>query len=82
MFMINHNLNGKLWGYLLPDYYAIRTTNSVASIIANSDGCAVFSGGKATSFVMLDWVNVGTKMYVVDVLNGFRPRSHPAMAPP
>jgi hypothetical protein len=56
---------------LVPDYLAAPTTNGVPSILANSNGCAAFSGGKATSFVMLDFVDIGKGLEAVDILNGF-----------
>ena len=71
MFMINHNLNAKIFGILIPEYIDASTTNSVGSIIANSNGCAPYSGGKATNFVLLDFVEVGEGMQAVDILNGF-----------
>lgn len=57
---------------LIPDLIRLPVTNSVTSILADSNGCAPFSGGKATSFVMLDFVDVGQGMKAVDALNGFR----------
>jgi len=103
MFLINHNLNiklfrkrepgsgGNLTGVVpravndagnvksraeedsirIPDIFHIDTTNGVPSIVANSDGCAAFSGGKATNFALLDFVNRGEGVMAVDVLNGF-----------
>lgn len=56
---------------LVPDYLSTPTTNSMRSILADSNGCAPFSGGKATNFVMLDFVEVGEGMRAVDRLNGF-----------
>jgi hypothetical protein len=56
---------------LVPDYFDANTTNGVPSILANSNGCAAFSGGKATSFVMLDFVDIGKGLEAVDILNGF-----------
>ncbi|KIM24419.1 hypothetical protein M408DRAFT_331786 [Serendipita vermifera MAFF 305830] len=57
---------------LIPDLIHLPITNGVPSILADSNGCAPFSGGKATSFVMLDFVDVGQGMKAVDILNGFR----------
>jgi hypothetical protein len=56
---------------LLPDYFDANTTNGVPSILANSNRCAAFSGGKATSFVMLDFVDIGKGLEAVDILNAF-----------
>jgi hypothetical protein len=62
--------SSQLSSILVPDYIDASTTNSVASIIANSNGCAPYSGGKATSFVLLDFVDIGEGMKAVDILNG------------
>ena len=72
---INNGINqGKdaLGDVLVPDLIHLPTTNGVSSILADSNGCSQFSGGKATSFVMLDFVDVGQGMKAVDALNGFR----------
>jgi hypothetical protein len=71
MFLINHNLNTEIFGNLVPDYIQAPTTNSVASILANSNGCSPYSGGKAPNFVLLDFIDVGQGMQAVDILNGF-----------
>jgi len=55
---------------LVPDFIHAPETNSVGSIVADSNGCAPFSGGKATNFVMLDFVDVGEGLKAVDYLNG------------
>ena len=71
---INSGVNdGKntLDSVLVPDYLKTQTTNSIRSILADSNGCSSFSGGKATSFVMLDFVEVGEGLKAVDRLNGF-----------
>jgi hypothetical protein len=57
--------------FLVSDFPDASTTNGVPSILANSNGCAPFSGGKATSFVMIDFVDIGKGMEAVDILNGF-----------
>ncbi|KAF8919532.1 PLC-like phosphodiesterase [Mucidula mucida] len=60
MSMLNHNLNIELFGsILIPDYGSARETNSMPSILANSNGCASLAGGVAANFVMLDFVNIG-----------------------
>lgn len=56
---------------LVPDFIHTPGTNAVPSVLADSNGCAPFSGGKATNFVMLDFVDIGEGMKAVDVLNGF-----------
>lgn len=60
----------ELSGVLVPDYIKAPKTNSIVSIVANSDGCAAYSGGKATNFVMLDFVNIGEGIKAVSRLNG------------
>jgi len=62
--------SSELSSILIPDYIQAPTTNSVASILANSNGCAPYSGGKAPSFVLLDFVDIGEGMKAVDILNG------------
>ncbi|KAH8929386.1 hypothetical protein BT69DRAFT_1311196 [Atractiella rhizophila] len=56
---------------LVPDFFNAGTTNSQASILSNVNGCAPLAGGKATSFVMIDWVDIGAGKATVDKLNGF-----------
>lgn len=56
---------------LIPDFLGAPITNGVPSIIADADGCTQFSGGKAPSFVLLDFVNIGEGMKAVNLLNGF-----------
>ncbi|KAF5375993.1 hypothetical protein D9757_008857 [Collybiopsis confluens] len=70
--MLNHNLDTNLFGtgILVSDPGAASTTNGVASIIANSNGCAPLVGGVAPNFVMLDFVNIGQGLQAVNQLNG------------
>ncbi|KAJ3792954.1 PLC-like phosphodiesterase [Lentinula aff. detonsa] len=70
--MLNHNLDIDVFGtgVLVSDPEDASTTNGVASIIANANGCAPLAGGVAPNFVMLDFVNIGAGMQAVDQLNG------------
>jgi hypothetical protein len=56
---------------LVPDFLDATTTNGVGSILADANGCASFSGGKAPSFVLLDFVDLGEGVKAVNLLNGF-----------
>ncbi|KAJ7587186.1 PLC-like phosphodiesterase [Mycena floridula] len=69
--MLNHNLNIDIFGILLSDPEQAGTTNGVPSILANANGCTSLAGGVAPNFVMLDYVNIGSGMQAVNLLNGF-----------
>ncbi|KAF9056920.1 PLC-like phosphodiesterase [Rhodocollybia butyracea] len=69
--LLNHNLDVSVLGILLPNLADAATTNGVASIIADSNGCTAFTGGLAANFVLLDWVDIGEGPQAVDQLNGF-----------
>lgn len=56
---------------LIPHFLDASKTNSVGSILADANGCAGFSGGKAPSFVLLDFIDLGEGRKAVDLLNGF-----------
>jgi hypothetical protein len=43
----------------------------VFRILANANGCAPLGGGRAPSFLLLDYVNIGDGVKAADVLNGF-----------
>ncbi|KIK56552.1 hypothetical protein GYMLUDRAFT_47067 [Collybiopsis luxurians FD-317 M1] len=70
--MLNHNLDVNVLdtGVLVSDPEAASTTNGVASIIADANGCAPLAGGVAPNFVMLDFVNIGQGLQAVNQLNG------------
>jgi hypothetical protein len=68
--MLNHNLDVDVLGILISDPENAATTNGVASIIADANGCAPLAGGVAPNFVMLDFVNIGEGLQAVDQLNG------------
>jgi len=69
--LLNHNLDIDILSILISDPEQAATTNSVASIIANSNGCAAFTGGVAANFVLLDFVDIGEGLQAVNQLNGF-----------
>ncbi|KAG9033543.1 hypothetical protein FS842_003940 [Serendipita sp. 407] len=56
---------------LVPDFLNAAKTNSMSSIVKDSEGCAPFSGGKRTNFVMLDFIDLGDGRQAVENLNGF-----------
>jgi hypothetical protein len=56
---------------LVPDFLSAPKTNGMASIMADSNGCAAFSGGKAANFVLLDFVDIGQGVKTVNLMNGF-----------
>ncbi|CAG8725485.1 9188_t:CDS:2, partial [Acaulospora colombiana] len=55
---------------LVPDFLSAPRTNGMASILADSNGCSAFSGGKAANFVLLDFVDIGQGMKTVNLMNG------------
>ncbi|KAJ6552991.1 PLC-like phosphodiesterase [Mycena capillaripes] len=71
MYMINHSLNIDIFGIVLSDPEQAGTTNGVASIVAHANGCVPFSqGNRLPSFVLLDFVNIGSGLAAVNQLNG------------
>ncbi|KAJ7473135.1 PLC-like phosphodiesterase [Mycena galericulata] len=75
MYMINHSLNTNIIpigaGVIVSDLTDAPTTNGVDSILANANGCAPLGGNHNPTFVLLDFVNLGTAFEAVDQLNGF-----------
>lgn len=73
MYMINHSLDINVFdlGIFISDPEDAPTTNGVTSILANANGCAPLSAGRAPNFVLLDFVNLGQGWQAVDQLNGF-----------
>ncbi|KAH8828100.1 PLC-like phosphodiesterase [Flagelloscypha sp. PMI_526] len=69
MYMLNHNLNTEVIdigdGILVPDFLDIDKTNSLDSILGRCQR------NSKPNFVMLDFVNKGDGVKVVDQLNGF-----------
>ncbi|KAJ7115416.1 PLC-like phosphodiesterase [Mycena epipterygia] len=71
MYMINHSLNIDIFGIVVSDPEQAGTTNGVTSILAHADGCVPFSqANRLPSFVLLDFVNLGTGLAAVNQLNG------------
>ncbi|KAI1791264.1 PLC-like phosphodiesterase [Ganoderma leucocontextum] len=72
MYMINHSLNKNVFGtgIIVSDPIDAKTTNGVASILANAAGCEGFAAGRAPNFVLLDFVNIGDGLEAVNQLNG------------
>ncbi|KAF8602290.1 PLC-like phosphodiesterase [Ceratobasidium sp. AG-I] len=72
MYMINHSLNYKFLGsndIIVPDRAKAGTTNSVASIMAHSNGCAPLGENLWPTFVLLDWVDKGDPYTALKQLN-------------
>ncbi|KAL0959336.1 hypothetical protein HGRIS_014597 [Hohenbuehelia grisea] len=73
LYMINHSRDINVIpigdGVLISDRADAPTTNGVPSILAEANGCAPLAAGKAPSFVLLDYVNVGQGRLSVDMLN-------------
>ena len=74
--LINHNLNvdiipGDIGEVLISDFVNAKKTNSMSSILAHASGCSSFSRGRAPSFLLLDYVDIGEGKAAVDRLNGF-----------
>ncbi|KAJ7084558.1 PLC-like phosphodiesterase [Mycena belliarum] len=77
MYLINHSLNTNIIpigdGVIIPDPLDAPHTNGVPSILAHANECAPLGGGRAPSFVLLDFVNLGAGFQAADVLNGVSP---------
>ncbi|KAG8744643.1 hypothetical protein FRC10_009676 [Ceratobasidium sp. 414] len=72
MYMINHSLNYKFLGsddIIVPDRSKATTTNSVASIVANANGCAPLGENLWPTYVLLDWVDKGDAFTALKQLN-------------
>ncbi|KAG8689788.1 hypothetical protein FRC08_010776 [Ceratobasidium sp. 394] len=72
MYMINHSLNYKFLGsndIIVPDRLKATTTNSVASIMANANGCAPLGENFWPTYVLLDWVDRGDAFTALKQLN-------------
>ncbi|KAF8304909.1 PLC-like phosphodiesterase [Clavulina sp. PMI_390] len=70
MLMINHFLDKSVLGVDIPYRSAAATTNGQASILANAYGCTSLNGGKAPTFVLLDFVDKGAAIAAGNHLNG------------
>ncbi|KAG9090848.1 hypothetical protein FS749_000242, partial [Ceratobasidium sp. UAMH 11750] len=72
MYMINHSLNYKFLGsndIIVPDRLKAGTTNSVASIMANANGCVPLGENLWPTYVLLDWVDKGDAFIALKQLN-------------
>ncbi|KAI0133912.1 PLC-like phosphodiesterase [Xylariales sp. AK1849] len=69
MFIVNHNLDLDILGILIPDLADADTTNSLSSILAQSDICES-NYGKMPNVVLLDFVSIGDGIEGQDSLNG------------
>jgi len=81
MYMINHSLNKDLLnsGIIVSDPLDAETTNGITSIMNHVNGCAPLGGGRAPTFILLDFINIGKGFVVADILNGFSvPRNETA----
>ncbi|KAF9506963.1 hypothetical protein BS47DRAFT_1333564 [Hydnum rufescens UP504] len=70
MLMANHFLDVSIFGILIPDRGSADITNSVSSIVANSNGCLSLNSGNAPTFILLDFVNQGQTITAGNILNG------------
>lgn len=70
MNLINHYLDIEILDILIPDRAAANTTNSVKSILADSNGCAPLNGGRSANFVLMDWIADGKFPEAIAILNG------------
>ncbi|KAF8151373.1 PLC-like phosphodiesterase [Crassisporium funariophilum] len=73
-YMINHSLNKNIipigGGVIVSDPLDAPTTNGVASILANVNGCLSLGSNCNPQFLLLDFVNLGEKFEAADRLNG------------
>ncbi|KAJ7615882.1 PLC-like phosphodiesterase [Roridomyces roridus] len=71
LYLLNHFLDIDILGILISDPGQAPTTNSVASIVADAQGCVPLSQRNANpTYVLLDFVNLGDGMAAVNQLNG------------
>ncbi|KAK3316660.1 PLC-like phosphodiesterase [Apodospora peruviana] len=68
MYLVNHYLDVDLFGILIPDPLAAPRTNSVSSILAQSDLCHQ-TWGRVPNFILLDWVSKGDPITAQNDLN-------------
>ncbi|KAF5368278.1 hypothetical protein D9615_010378 [Tricholomella constricta] len=83
MYMINHSLNKDLFdtGIIVSDRLNAPTTNSIPSIIDHVNRCAPLGAGRAPTFILLDFVNVGRGFAAADQLNGVATPSNETVHP-
>ncbi|KAG5635855.1 hypothetical protein H0H81_009863 [Sphagnurus paluster] len=72
MYMINHSLNKNILdsGLIISDPLDAPITNSLASIVDHSNRCSLLGAGRAPTFVLLDYVDIGQGFAAADELNG------------
>ncbi|KAG6915695.1 hypothetical protein DXG01_010337 [Tephrocybe rancida] len=77
MYMINHSLNKNIFdsGIIVTDPYDAATTNGVPSIIDHANRCSPLGAGRAPSFVLLDFVNIGQGFEAAEELNKLHPQN-------
>ncbi|GLB44418.1 putative plc-like phosphodiesterase [Lyophyllum shimeji] len=73
MYMINHSLNKDILdtGIIVSDPLDAATTNGITSIMDHVNDCAPLGAGRAPTFILLDFVNIGKGLVAADILNGF-----------
>ncbi|KAF9003923.1 PLC-like phosphodiesterase [Cyathus striatus] len=73
-YMINHSLNKNVLpigdGVLVSDPGDAPTTNGVASILANVNGCLLLGSNRNPQFILLDFVDIGQGLQAANMLNG------------
>ncbi|KAI1868838.1 hypothetical protein JX265_006817 [Neoarthrinium moseri] len=69
MYIVNHNLDVDIFGILIPDLAEAPNTNSLSSILAQSDLC-INNYRKDPNVVLLDFVSIGDGIEAQDNLNG------------
>ncbi|KAF9003878.1 PLC-like phosphodiesterase [Cyathus striatus] len=73
-YMINHSLNKNILpigdGVLVSDPLDAPTTNGVASILANVQGCLPLGSNRNPQFLLLDYVDIGQAFQAANQLNG------------
>ncbi|KAK3682166.1 PLC-like phosphodiesterase [Podospora appendiculata] len=69
MYIVNHFLDIDIFGILIPDRLSAPRTNSVSSILAQSDLC-YRAWGRVPNFILLDWIDQGQPMAAQNDLNG------------
>ncbi|KAF7293913.1 Protein-S-isoprenylcysteine O-methyltransferase [Mycena chlorophos] len=71
MYLLNHFLDIDIFSILVSDPEQASTTNGVASITADAEGCVPLSGGnRLPNFVLTDFTNLGEGLQAVTKMNG------------
>jgi len=73
-YLINHSLNKNIIpigaGVIISDPLDAPTTNGIASILANVNGCLHFGSNRNPQFLLLDYVDIGEGFNAANQLNG------------